>query len=566
MESLAHRTFPELLNRSLRYFADYPALSLVDGEPVTYRDLVSEVRRVSAGLRALGIAGGDRVALVGENMPNWAVAYLATTSMGAIIVPLLPDFSATEIRNILDHAQAKVVFVSRTLSEKTGESDARVTVMLNDFDGLPDPPSPDSDDAGPEADDCDSGRRQAVPSDDATSGDDQPVAEDDTAAIIYTSGTTGRSKGVMLTHANIISNAEAARPLANATPGECALSILPLAHTYECTIGLIAPLSAGMTVYYLGRQPSPSAMLPALATIRPHLVLAVPMIIEKIYRAGIAPKLSKTAVLRTLQKVPPVRKVLHRAAGRKLFKTFGGRLRFFGLGGAPIAPDVEKFLQEARFPYGVGYGLTETSPLIAASNPAMQVYRAAGPAVEGVEIRLADADPETGEGEIQVRGPNVMRGYYRDPERTDASFSDDGWFRTGDLGTIDGRKRLFIRGRLKNVIVEPSGKNIYPEELEALINARRLVAESLVVKQGQRLVALVNVELDSLREQLGETSYERAKQEATEYLERVRAEVNAQLSSFAQISRFVLQEEPFEKTPTMKIKRYLYDSVAGNGG
>ncbi len=368
----------------------------------------------------------------------------------------------------------------------------------------------------------------------------------------------------MLTHANIVSNVEAARPLARANPGESALSILPLAHTYECTIGLLAPLTAGMTVYYLGRQPSPSAMLPALAKVRPHLVLSVPMIIEKIYRTRIEPKLTKNAVLRALQKIPSARKVLSRAAGRKLVKTFGGRLRFFGLGGAPLAPDVEKFLQEARFPYGVGYGLTETSPLIASGTPATQVYRGVGPAVDGVAIRLYGTNPETGEGEIQVRGPNVMKGYYRDPERTKGAFTDDRWFRTGDLGTLDRKNRLFVRGRLKNVIVEPSGKNIYPEELEALINMRRLVAESLVVKQGQRLVALVNVELDALREQLGEIPYDRVKEEAVKYLERARAEVNSQLSSFAQISRFVLKEEPFEKTPTMKIKRYLYEQVAGN--
>ncbi len=312
-------------------------------------------------------------------------------------------------------------------------------------------------------------------------------------------------------------------------------------------------------------------MLPALSKIRPHLVLSVPMIIEKIYRTRIAPKLNEKALLRALQRISPVRKALHRAAGRKLVETFGGRLRFFGLGGAPLAPDVEKFLQEARFPYGVGYGLTETSPLIASGTPWTQVYRAIGPAVDGVEIRLADIDPDTGEGEIQVRGPNVMKGYYRDSERTYTSFSEDGWFRTGDLGAIDSRNRLFVRGRIKNVIVEPSGKNIYPEELEALINMRRLVSESLVVKQGQRLVALVALEIDALREQLGEIPYDRVKEEAAKYLERARAEVNTQLSSFAQISRFVLQEEPFEKTPTMKIKRYLYtsvdeNSVAENGG
>ncbi len=540
MTALKSLTLHSLLLRSEQMFADYPAVGFVDGECLSYRQLAEAVRSTSAALRSLGVAPGDRVAILSENMPNWAVAYLAVTTMGAVVVPILPDFSESEVANILQHAGASIVFGSSRLQPKLADSAGLTIITLDDFSGLPEQTAAAPPPAEPE--------------------------EDDLAAIIYTSGTTGNSKGVMLTHKNIVSNVEASRPLAEMSPAESLVSLLPLSHTYEGTIGLLVPLSGGACVYYLDKPPSPSILMPALAKVRPHMMLSVPLFIEKIYRNRVLTQLQSKAVLRAAMRVAPLRVLLHRAAGRKVKRMFGGRLHFFGIGGAAVAPDVEQFMREARFPYAVGYGLTETAPLLAGCGPGTTVFRSTGPAVDGVELRVADPDPSTGEGEIQARGPNVMRGYYRDPERTAESFTADGWFKTGDLGTIDADGNVFIKGRLKNMILGPSGENIYPEELEAVISAEPLVQDCLVLQKSGQLVALVNLNLDAFKEYLAEMrggvsdEFDRLRGEAERYLQQLQQRVNAQLSSFARISRFIPQMEPFEKTPTMKIKRYLYEA------
>ena len=552
-------TLTALLERSVATYSDYPALTYVDAEPVTFRELGRNVTRVSRALSKLGVKPGDHVAILSQNMPTWPVAYFAVATMGAVVVPVLPDFSRTEVGNILEHAEAKVVFASKRLSSKLPADPSRTVIRLDDFDGLPEP------DEEPTA-------WQAPPT--------QPE-EDDLAAIIYTSGTTGNSKGVMLTHRNLVSNVEASRPIAEIEPGEALISILPLAHTYECTIGMLVPLSAGAHINYLPVPPAPSVLMPALSKVRPQVMLSVPLIIEKIYRARVLPKLRSKMVLRAAMKLPPIRKLLHRAAGKKVMETFGGRLHFFGVGGAALAPDVERFLRDAKFPYAVGYGLTETAPLIAGCGPKHTVYRSTGPAVEGVSVRIADPDPKTGEGEIQATGPNVMRGYYRDEARTAEMFTSDGWFRTGDLGIMDSRGNVFIKGRLKNMILGPSGENIYPEELEAVINAQPMVADSLVMRRGDALVARVNLDFDAFREHIaateeigesagqgqapasGDIDTETLRVRAQGYLDELRSTVNSELNAFSRISRFEVQMEPFEKTPTMKIKRYLYEAHLG---
>ena len=552
MNTLQNLTLTALLERSITTYSDYPALTYVDAEPMTFKELGRNVTRVSKALSQLGVQRGDHVAILSQNMPTWPVAYFAVATMGAVVVPVLPDFSKTEVGNILEHAGATVVFASKRLSSKLPANNTRRVIRLDDFDGLPEL--------------------------DEEPGDwEQPAwqpDEEDLAAIIYTSGTTGNSKGVMLTHRNLVSNVEASRPIAEIEPGEALISILPLAHTYECTIGMLVPLSAGAHINYLPVPPAPSVLMPALSKVRPHVMLSVPLIISKIYRMRVLPKLQSKAVLRAAMKLPPVRKLLHRAAGKKVMQTFGGRLHFFGVGGAALAPDVERFLRDAKFPYAVGYGLTETSPLIAGCGPKETVYRSTGPAIEGVTVRIAEPDRKTGEGEIQVSGPNVMRGYYRDDERTREMFTEDGWFRTGDLGIMDSRGTVFIKGRLKNMILGPSGENIYPEELEAVINAQPMVADSLVMRDGDSLVALVNLDFEAFREHIrsgespedsasGEIDTETLRAHAQRYLDEIRSTVNAELSSFARISRFDVQVEPFEKTPTMKIKRYLYEAHLG---
>ena len=393
----------------------------------------------------------------------------------------------------------------------------------------------------------------------------QPVGSEDLAAIIYTSGTTGASKGVMLTHENLVSNVISARVIPpqpenidvsqNAT-----LSILPLSHTYECTIGMLTTLNRGCHIHYLSKPLSPATLIPVMQRVRPGIMLSVPLLVEKIYRKSILTTINKKALTRTLYRFPPTRKLLNRVAGKKMYKLFGGNLVFFGIGGAPLAPDVEVFLREGKFPYCLGYGLTETSPLVVGANASEQRFRATGHCIEDVLVRITDADPKTGEGEIQVKGPNVMKGYFKDPERTAEVFTEDGWFKTGDLGVFK-KNHLYICGRLKNMILGPSGENIYPESIEAMINEFEFVEDSLIVEDEKKsLTALVHLNMDELKKKFGDSA-----QAAGDYIKTIIEDVNKRLSNFSKITKSEHQQEPFEKTATHKIKRFLYRRD-GKGG
>jgi long-chain acyl-CoA synthetase len=317
----------------------------------------------------------------------------------------------------------------------------------------------------------------------------------------------------------------------------------------------------GSSVYYLRKPPTPSVLLPALAKIKPTMMLTVPLIIEKIFFNKVMPALSEKLILRLLYKIPFFRIKLNAAAGKKLLKTFGGELKFYGIGGAKLNKEVEKFLIEAKFPYAIGYGLTETAPLLAGSNPQKAVFESTGPAIEGVELIINSPNKITGEGEIWAKGPNVMKGYYKEPEMTKEVLTQDGWFKTGDLGTIDNDNNLYIKGRLKNMIVGASGENIYPEEIESIINNFRFVVDSLVVQQKGKLVALVQINMEEL-----EKKYQILKQDMTrqvedkvdEVLNELQHYVNSQVNKFSQIQKVVLQPVPFQKTATLKIKRFLY--------
>lgn len=531
-------TLAAVLQQSALRFADSPALATVGEQPITYAELASQVAGLSAALRARGIGAGDTVALLGRNMPHWAVAYLAITTMGAVVVPILPEFSEEDVRNILRHSGSRGAFVGAQQLARLPWIEASVPVLyrLDDLEPV----------QGVEA-------RDVPPA--------VPVHGEDLAAIIYTSGTTGRPKGVMLTHANLVSNIRATQRVVPVHAYDRLLSVLPLAHTYECTLGLLIPLTCGASISYLDRPPSPSILMPALQRVRPTMMLTVPMIIEGVYRKSVLPRLTSSPLMRAACRLPPARRLLHRLAGRRLMRTFGGRLRFFGVGGAPLAVDVERFLRDARFPYAIGYGLTETSPLIAGCGPETTRFRSTGPALPGVEIRIDEADPPTGEGEIVVRGPNVMRGYYKDPQRTAEVLDDEGWLRTGDRGVIDADGYLFIRGRSKTMILGPSGENIYPEEIEAVINEQDFVEESLVFEHEGRLVARVRLDYERLQARL-RVSAEQLARDAAALLKELRGRVNARLAAFSRLGDVIEQVEPFEKTPTRKIKRFLYDRIS----
>ena len=543
-------TLAAVLENSVTRFAQRPALSFVSGTPMTYAELGEEVARLRAALRLHGVRPGDRVAVLSGNMPNWGVAYFAITSMGAVVVPLLPDFHPREIETFLRHAGCDALFVSDRLREHVRDirlDTLRLRIRIEDFSLL----------GGEEE-----GRPLWTPEAGVMHAAD--VKEDDLASIIYTSGTTGKSKGVMLTHRNIAWNAQQVQTIQPVSSDDQFMSILPLSHVYENTLGLILPVMQGASVHYVEKPPTAAVLLPALEKVRPTIMLSVPLVIEKIYKQRVLPQLTKSGLMRTVYGTGKGRQLLHRLAGKKLMKTFGGRLHFFGVGGAKLDPAVERFLREARFPYAVGYGLTETAPMLAGANPHDIRYQSTGPAMQGVELRIANADPLTGEGEIQARSASVMRGYYNEPELTREAFTEDGWFRTGDLGSFDAGGHLSIKGRLKNMIVGSSGENIYPEEIESVINTHRYVLESLVTQSKGRLVAMVHLNYEEIEAQfahLKEEAIHYVQQKVEEILHELHAHVNANVNRFSQLAAVVEQRVPFEKTATQKIKRFMHQSV-----
>jgi long-chain acyl-CoA synthetase len=546
-------TIPAQLQESVKSFAEKTSLVYVGEENYTYRQLGDDVTKIAALLKKLGIGKGDKVALLANNMPNWGKAFFAISWVGATVVPILPDFHTNEVKAILKHSEAKVMFVSEGLYTNLDEE---ITGMLNhlilveNFAIIP-KSTPAKELLNLKSSLSDS-QVQAVP---------EEVDEEDLASIIYTSGTTGNSKGVMLTHKNLMWTTEKSYTLQDISTEDRFISVLPLSHTFENTLGFLFPVKFGASVHYMRKPPVASVLLPALQKVKPTIMLVVPLIIEKVFKGKILPKFQKSPVTRFLYSLPPMRKVLHRVAAKKLYETFGGELRFFGIGGAKLDPTVERFLYEGKFPYAIGYGLTETSPLLAGAVGKNVRIGSTGIAMEGVQLRLGDADLITGEGEIQAKGPNVMKGYYKAPEVTKEVFTEDGWFKTGDKGWYDKDNFLFIKGRIKNMIVGASGENIYPEEIESVINKMRFVLESLVVEKKGKLVAMVHLNMEEV-----EQNFKHMKAEAQQYiqeksdeiLKEIHKKVNDQLNKFSRIQQVILHPKPFEKTPTKKIKRFLY--------
>lgn len=539
-------TFPAMFSETVRRFGSHGAYAFAGEEPITWENAHRQIESLLAFLEKNAILPGDRVAILSANMPNWAIAYFSITCMGAVVVPILPDFSFTEVANVLEHSEAKAIFISSGLLSRIEgfkSENLKTGILIEDFSLVFSEKSSFKFDP------------------DAVPAKQYDVKEDDLASIIYTSGTTGRSKGVMLTHRNISFNALKGRKIQSMDENDRFLSVLPLSHTYENTLGLILPMLCGACVHYLRKPPTPSVLLPALEIVKPTIMLTVPLIIEKVYYNKILPAFTEKWIMRVLYKLSFIRKKLNLIAGKKLFKTFGGKLRFFGIGGAKLNKNVEKFLREAKFPYAIGYGLTETSPLLAGANPVNTVFESTGPAIEGIELKIHNPDNKTGEGEIWARGATVMKGYYKEPDMTSEVITTDGWFKTGDLGALDSANNLYIKGRLKNMIVGASGENIYPEEIESVINNFRFVVESLVIQQKGKLVAYVHLNMDELEKKymtLKQDMSEKYEEKKNEWMEELKEYVNSQVSKFCQINKVVLQPVPFQKTATLKIKRFLY--------
>ena len=547
-ENIKDFTLPSLLARSVELYGPKKVLSKVDQEPMTYEQLDDNVHAMIKLLKQNGVRKGDKVALLSENMPNWAVAYFAVTYFGGIIVPILPDFHPADVQHIIKHSEAKAVFVSKKhlqTIEELENSNMKFVIQLDDLTMVDELTNHSY---------ISKFTQKILPK-------ELPRPhEDDMAALLYTSGTTGHSKGVMLSHKNLVTNAMSAYKNVTVLPDDTFLSILPLAHTFECTVGMILPILHGSDIVYIDKAPTPNVLIKAFASVKPTMMLSVPLVIEKIYKNKILPKFTGSFIMRMLYSIPFIRKLLNKIAGKKLIETFGGRIKFFGIGGAALSPYVETFLAEAQFPYIVGYGLTETSPLIAGGRIGYPIkIGSTGLPMVGVEVQIKNANPENGEGEIITKSPSVMMGYYKDEEQTKEVIKE-GWFYTGDLGYIDEDGYLFISGRSKNVIIGPGGENIYPEQIEAVINQNEAVLDSLVLEQDGKLVARIHLDYELIDKMFKAHNIpeNEVRQKIAEYLENMRVEVNSKLASFAKIQKFIEQIEPFVKTPTKKIKRYLY--------
>ena len=537
-------------------------MSWVGGEPITYGELYDSVKALGGWLSERGIRFGDSVAILGENCPHWGVAYFAITGMGAVAVPILTDFHNEAIRYIIRHSDAKAVFVTEKMFSKIEDAHFDEHILFINLETFQVMEQGITRDRLREIKSA--GMREFRRIKEQTMRMAQLIprepGEDDVAVIIYTSGTMGYSKGVMLTHKNIVFDALAVREFVDLSSSDCMLSLLPLPHTYECTLGLVLPILNGAQVHYLDKPPTARALLPALEKVRPTAILMVPLIIEKIYRNAILPRLTSSPFKRFLYSIPAIRAFMNRVACKRLRQTFGGELRVMAIGGAPLAPAVEEFLHEGGFPYVVGYGLTECSPLVSGATIHSTRLYSSGYPIQGVLARIDNPD-DSGEGEILVKGATIMREYYKSPQDTSDAFSEDGWLRTGDLGKIDDRGYIYIKGRRKNLILGPSGENIYPEEVETVINQFDYVAESLVIQHDDKLVARIHLEIEKMDKDFSTLSDEERRNKEQEIIENIRVETNKRVSSFIRLSRVVRQPEPFEKTPTQKIKRYLYLSL-----
>lgn len=543
----------DIFAKSFHKNAFLPALSLY-GQPdsdMSYLQLAERIARTHALFRLLEIKPGERVALCGTNSPRWVITFMATITYGAVVVPILHDFTPADIVNIVNHSQSEILIADDAIIKKLPLDDVQVKAVLRISDGS----LVQSTREGfvrkaireaPEAfaKKYPEGFR---PSDIVY---DAPDPEE-VMIINYTSGTTGFSKGVMLTGHNMSGNVVFGLNERIHYPRSRVLTFLPLAHAYGCTFDMLLPLAAGSHVTILGRTPTPSILLKALGEVRPNIILSVPLVFEKIYSSRIEPML-KSPKMRRLMKIPGLSHFIYSKIRRKLTEALGGCFEEVIIGGAAFSPHTEEFLRRIRFPFTVGYGMTECGPLISYTPWKEYIPTSAGRTLPRMESKVLSDDPEHTPGEILVRGINVMKGYYRNPEATEKVLDKEGWLHTGDVGTRSADGTLFLRGRSKTMILTASGQNIYPEEIEARLGALQPVKECLVIEQGGRLVALIYPDYEMLEKKGFPAS------KLPDLMEQLRKKANSELAPYEQIQKVVIMATEFQKTPKRSIKRYLY--------
>ena len=531
---------------------DRPAISNYQGITLHYRDVARRIEKMHIMFEECGLQKGDKVALCSRNQANWAVAFLSTMTYGAVPVPLLHEFKSSNIHHLVNHSEAKILFVDDVIWEGLSETempDLHAIIQVNTFKLLY--ARDENIVAAREHLNELFGRKypNAFTSNDINYYED---SADELAIINYTSGTSGFSKGVMIPYRAVLSNIEFARTV---LPGldhtKSVVSMLPSAHMYGLMFELLYELSVGAHVHFLSRVPSPKIIMQALADVKPYIIIAVPLVIEKIYKTKVKPILEKEGI-RVLMKLPVLKQVVMDKIRTELVNAFGGEFYEVIIGGAAFNKEVEAFFKKIRFPFTVGYGMTECAPIITYDDWSVEKLYSCGKAAPDMEIRIDSKDPVNVPGEIQVRGANVFLGYFKNEEATAEVLTEDGWFRTGDMGVLDSEGSLFIKGRTKCMILGPSGQNIYPEEVETVINSQPYVVDSLVVEDNGGLTALIYPDF-------AQGAKDGMKQEAfVKYMEDTLPELNKELPNYAKLKKIEVMSEDFERTPKKSIKRYLY--------
>ena len=520
----------------------------------TFGELAVEILRLHVLFEQLGLKRGDKIALCGRNCANWAVAYLAIAAYEGVCVSILQDFTAVDIAHLLEHSDSELLFVGpyvwKDLQNQPLPPKIKAALSLEDWRPLYERKGSKKEKAvhvltAEEWQEAFQAKypRAIEPEDVYFSADPEVLS-----LINYTSGSTGSPKGVMLNGRSLSNNVEIGMKILPVEPGQRLVSMLPLAHMFGQVCELLYPLCSGTHIYFLTKSPTPSILLKAMKEVQPYLVVTVPLVIEKIYKKNLDPTLSKWAI-RTFWHMPPISSILHARVKSALNNAFGGKLRYSICGGAAMNPVVEKCLMDIHFPLSIGYGMTECGPLIGGNPPKYFKARSGGAPVMNMEVKI-DEPNQAGIGEILVKGENVMLGYYKNPDATNAAFTPDGWLRTGDLGRLDRKQNIYIKGRNKTMFLGASGQNIYPEEIEDKLNNQEAVGESLIVEREGKLIALVFPD---------ETLTKRMTKDEILHIMRANLEkLNHLIPSYSKVADIEVQDKPFEKTPKRSIKRFLY--------
>ncbi len=526
---------------------DKPALSDYRGETFPFADIATRIAKHHLLFERVGLKPGDKVALASKNCARWAISFLAVATYRAVAVPILPDFAPETIGELANHSESVILFTEARIWDAIDRKNVptvKAVISVDDFSILY-----ASDKSLVSAMIArESSMPKVFPVEEKDKVSDFQIGDiDDLAIINYTSGTTSSPKGVMLSARNISSNIEFGLSRIPVAADDKIMSMLPLAHMYGMAFEFLYPLCGGGHVYFLGKTPTPTVLMQALADIKPYILITVPLVMEKIFKNKVMPTLNKP-MMRVLTMIPGINKIIYKKVRETLLNTFGGNLCSIVLGGAAISFPVEKVMRKIRLPYTVGYGMTECAPLVGYSPWESFKLGSCGRPVDNIHVRIDSDDAAKSVGEIQIKGDNVMQGYYKNPEATAAAFTADGYLRTGDLGIIDKDGNIFIKGRSKCMILSPNGQNIYPEEIESMLNSMPHVGESLIVERKGGLVALVALPADE----------KCSMEELKEIMEQNRKELNARMPAYSKISAVEILEGGFEHTPKQSIKRFLY--------